>query len=191
MTLIVETGTNVPGAESYVSVADCAAYATARGFTFTADAAGEAALRRATAYIDTTYQSRFPGLRTYRRQQSLEWPRSGAFYPAPQNDVATCYVPSFTGYDASIYGIDAIGVNVIPPEIVNACCLAAVREQEAPNSLLPDLERGGQVLSYRAGTVQVRYANGASPNTVFQAIEAALAPLIGRANGLTARAVRG
>jgi hypothetical protein len=72
--MIVETGTGLNNADSYVSLAEANAYATARawaGWTGT-DAAKEAALVTATSYIDTNY--RFKGsLLTL--TQSLAWPR--------------------------------------------------------------------------------------------------------------------
>jgi len=76
MALIVEDGAGLPNAESYVSVADCQAYATAHGLQFAGEASAlEAALRNATQYLDTAY--------TYRGQrqtdtQALEWPRTVA-----------------------------------------------------------------------------------------------------------------
>lgn len=63
--LIVEDGSGLANAESYVSASDAASYAADRGLTFPASPAdkAEAALRRATAYIDNTYRTRFPGQR--------------------------------------------------------------------------------------------------------------------------------
>ena len=73
MPLIVEDGSGLANADSYVSAADCQAYATAHGLTFDGDAAAlDAALRNATIYLDTAYT--FRGERKT-CEQALEWPR--------------------------------------------------------------------------------------------------------------------
>ena len=75
MALVVEDGTGVTGADSYVSIAEADTYAAANGLTSWASAtaaAKEIALRQATRYVDTRY--RFRGSRLGLRQP-LEWPR--------------------------------------------------------------------------------------------------------------------
>ena len=74
MALIVEDGTGLETAESYVSVADAGTYCTAHNLTAWtgADALKEAALRNATQYIDTTYN--FRSAKSY-QYQALEFPR--------------------------------------------------------------------------------------------------------------------
>ncbi|GAA2867431.1 hypothetical protein GGQ99_001295 [Aminobacter niigataensis] len=142
MPLIVETGSGSPTAESYVSVADAAAYATARGLTFptTPEAAAEQALRRATTWLDGRYRGSFPGSRTNRREQALEWPRINA-------------------YDRSCPP-EYIDKNEIPVEIVNATIEAAVRELAAPGSLSPDVTPGKIKKSAKVGEIAVEYAVG-------------------------------
>jgi hypothetical protein len=124
MALIVETGSGLATAESYVSVADAAEYAAARGLTFpaTPEAAAEQALRRATTWLDGRYRGSFPGSRTNRREQALEWPRINA-------------------YDRSCPP-EYIEKNEIPVEIVNATIEAAIRELKIPGSLSPDVTPG-------------------------------------------------
>lgn len=61
MTLVVEDGSIVSGAESYASVAQADAYFAARGITIWSpllDAEKEQALRRATDYMVQTYRQR-------------------------------------------------------------------------------------------------------------------------------------
>lgn len=73
MPLIVENGAGLATAESYVSVADCMAYAQAHGLAFAGqEPAQEAALRNATIYLDGRYT-----FRGYRKtsEQALAWPR--------------------------------------------------------------------------------------------------------------------
>lgn len=74
MALIVEDGSGLDDAESYVSVADAGTYCTAHGLSAWtgADGVKEAALRNATQYIDTTYN--FRSAKSY-QYQALEFPR--------------------------------------------------------------------------------------------------------------------
>lgn len=166
MALIVETGTGMADAEAYVSVAEVLAYALTRGLAFDqATSMQEAAIVRATAYIDARYGARFPGSKLKSRDQSLRWPR----------------------WDA----LDAEGVLIksdeVPVEIKNATCEAAVRELALPGVLQPDYERGGQIKSLQAGSVQVVYADGATPETVMTSIDNALAGILAprRAGAIT------
>lgn len=87
MALIVEDGSGKIDADSYVSVADCAAYAAAHGLTFAGDEpAKEARLRRATQYIDAQYA--FKG-EEQTDTQALAWPRTVA-NGVPREIVAAC-----------------------------------------------------------------------------------------------------
>ena len=162
MTLIVEDGSNVTGANSYVSVDDCLAYCAARGLSFgtSPTTTGEQALIRATKALDTIYGARFPGYRTNGRDQSLLWPRSEA-------------------YDAEDQTIDT---DEIPQEIIDATCEFASREYDEANSILPDLDRGGDIHSIQAGSVSITYGGNATVATTFRTVDGILAPLLGAAN---------
>lgn len=70
-TIIVEDGTIVANANSYVTEADLASYAADRGITITGDPSE--LLVRATDYLETL---KFIGARET-RDQPLEWPRIG------------------------------------------------------------------------------------------------------------------
>lgn len=74
MSLIMEDGTGRDDAESYVTVAYADTYAIAHGLTAWTgtDAVKEVALRKATQYIDTTYN--FRSAKSY-QYQALEFPR--------------------------------------------------------------------------------------------------------------------
>ena len=90
MAIIVEDGTGLPNAESYVSVSDATAYLTAMGDAEFASAPlddQEAALRRATQYLDTRYT--FIGA-PLTDTQALQWPRSGAPVWPVRGLVAAC-----------------------------------------------------------------------------------------------------
>lgn len=92
MAMVIEDGTGVADAESYVSISEATAYAEKMGHSawLTAsvtDAQREAALRQATAYIDSRY--RFRG-RQSARTQALEWPRDGFAWPQKRVKDACC-----------------------------------------------------------------------------------------------------
>lgn len=73
MTIIVENGTIVSGANSYVSEAELTAYATARGVTLSLDT--EQLLIRAMDYIEAQIYLGYKFTST----QPLQWPRSGVY----------------------------------------------------------------------------------------------------------------
>ncbi len=79
MALVIEDGTGKTDADSYLSLADCDTYHTAKGDFATWDASEDAlqevALRQATAWIDTKFRLRWKGTRT-NETQALTWPRS-------------------------------------------------------------------------------------------------------------------
>lgn len=85
MALVVEDGTGVPGANTYVSLADAIAYALARGVTLPADeTAASVLLIKSMDYIEA-FRSRFQGSKTS-GTQPLQWPRrcveiDGADFP--------------------------------------------------------------------------------------------------------------
>lgn len=166
MALVVEDGTGKSNAESYVSVSDCATYASARGLSFASSPVdlAEQALRRATAFIDGAYGSSFSGERLKHRDQALEWPRAGAV--------------DATGYP--------VAPDSVPIEVKNATCEAAVRELAVPNSLTPDLKRGGMIESVKAGSVAVTYSGAAPASTTFQKIDQIMAALIGKTASFSA-----
>ena len=72
MTLIVEDGSIVSGADSYVSVAEYEAWATARNIEFDSSLV-ESQIVRAMDYIETL---RFIGQKST-KAQTLQWPRVG------------------------------------------------------------------------------------------------------------------
>ncbi len=75
MALIVEDGSIVDNATSYISLADARTYAAARGLTLPADdAAAEAALVRAVDYMEATYYGRWQG-GIVAAEQPRAWPR--------------------------------------------------------------------------------------------------------------------
>ena len=188
--LILEDGTGVLLADSYVAASDVLVYATAHGASFdlTGDVAADAAIRRATQFIDS-YRNRFPGYRSHRRLQGLEWPRIGAF----------TYLSSAGRGDLSYRGVDFdpgyayILNNEIPIEVKKASYEAAIRELADPNSMQPDLERGGQIERLKAGSVEIQYGANARALTTWTVIEGLLSGLLmaGNAGGVSGVLMRG
>lgn len=157
--LVVETGANVSGANGYVTMEACATYAAARGLTFgdSPSTSGEQAIIRATAALDSIYRHALPGYKTNGRSQNLEWPRTAA-------------------YDRE--GL-LIATTEIPTEVIQATCEMAVRELATPNSMMPDLERGGAIKSIRAGSVSIDYGANAASQTTYTIIDGLMTSLLG------------
>lgn len=78
MALVIENGSLVSGATSYVSVAEVRAYATARASNLTAsDPAIEAACIVAMDFLESL-RAEYRGSKVEPATQSLQWPRTGA-----------------------------------------------------------------------------------------------------------------
>lgn len=73
MTIVVEDGSLVSGANSYVTEAELSAYATARGTTLSTDT--EQLLIQAMDYIESL---EFKGFK-WTADQALQWPRAGVY----------------------------------------------------------------------------------------------------------------
>ncbi|MBL8967951.1 MAG: hypothetical protein JNG85_13165 [Spirochaetaceae bacterium] len=152
--IIVEDGTGLATAQSYVSVADCTTYHAARGNAAWAAAATdslrEQALVRATQALDG---KRFRGVRAS-AAQALEWPR-------------------FDAFDDSLYALEGV-----PAKLKAATCEAALIELATPGALSPALERGGAVRREKVGAIETEYASGAPAKTVYSVLEGLLRGLV-------------
>lgn len=141
MALTVETGAGLPDAEAYLSAADASTYHAARGNAAWAeltDGQKEAALRAATAYIDTI--TRYKGARLL-ASQSLEFPR------------------------ASLYDWSGHEVSGVPLRVKHACAELALRASST--SLYTDLARGGKIKSESVGPISTTYADDAPVGTEY------------------------
>lgn len=125
MTLTVETGAGVAGAESYAAIATITAYWAARphdALATTWDAADEpnqeGAAREATAFLDAVWGRYYRGTRKG-RVQGLLWPRSKAL-----DD-------------------DEFQLPALPQEIVSAVCELAARALSG--RLVPDADTAGAI----------------------------------------------
>lgn len=163
MAILVEDGSGLAEAVSYATVEAADAYHSARGNTaWTGSAADkEAALIRATTYIDGVYRLRFLG-HIAALTQALEWPRAYAW--------------------TSDRGV--LPSNAIPRAVVHATCECALREIEAPGSLSPDVSPGEQIVSETVGPLSVDYdgsvASGSTGEVlpILVAVDRALAPVL-------------
>ena len=149
MTLSVETGDGIQGAEAYASIATIGAYWTKRShmalattWSAATDAQKEGAAREASTYLDATFGAFYRGARRG-RLQGLLWPRSDA------KDEAGYSLPD------------------LPSEIVTATCELAARALSAP--LAADIDLGARVKSQtkKVGPIEktTEYFDGGSEAT--------------------------
>jgi hypothetical protein len=103
--LIIEDGSGVPNANSYVSAANARIYASSRQFNNLPadDPTCEGYLLQATTWLEAQYD-RYQGQQTA-FTQALQWPRMNVFINDPFNPLA---------------------VNVIPPQLIAAQVMLAV-----------------------------------------------------------------
>lgn len=85
MTLVIENGTNVTNANSYVSLTDARNYASARGVTLSViDATLEILAIKAMDYIEAK-RDMFKGYKSY-TTQNLQWPRTNVYIDGILNE---------------------------------------------------------------------------------------------------------
>lgn len=157
----------------YGTVAAADAYHAARAnAAWTGDdVAKQAALIRASVYIDGRYrkllasgvwQSLFPGVKTEGRGQAREWPRTGA--------------EDYEGH--------AIPPDQVPVEVEQATYEAALRELVEPGSLSPDFVAASTVKRQKVGPIEEEFsvaagADGAeSVRPVISIIDEMIAPVL-------------
>lgn len=165
MALIVEDGTGLANAASYLSVADATTYHStygSTGWSSATDAAKEAALRRATQYLDARYT--WLGVQTYPSTQALQWPRSN--------------LPGEVYY-----------IGLWPPvRLQHACAELALRA--LTESLYSD-QVDAQVTQKTVGPISVSYAPGSNGGQKrYSVVDDLLRPLTrgGRMSGVVERA---
>ena len=169
MALVVETGAIVPGADSYVSLANARALAASYGLALPADdTEAEAALRNGAVYVGLQEPSMCG--RRVSASQSLAYPRQGV----------------------SLYGF-ALASDVIPPQIVHAQVAAAVEYGEGTD--VRASSDGRVTESERVeGAVTVSYFNNGatgSTTTITAAMDALRPLLCGSVNGASFNVYRG
>lgn len=157
----------------YGTVAAADAYHAARANAAWAgdDVAKQAALIRASVYIDGRYrkllasgvwQSLFPGAKTEGRGQAREWPRTGA------EDYEGHAIPSYQ----------------VPVEVEQATYEAALRELVEPGSLSPDFVAASTVKRQKVGPIEEEFSvaagadGAASVRPVISIIDEMIAPVL-------------
>lgn len=156
MPLIVEDGTGLASAESYISVADATTYHADRGnaawAALASDTVREQLLRKATDYMLQVYGERWLSFRTT-STQALDWPRAYVqLKDAPYGyGSMAAYVPN----------------NVVPVEVKRACAELALAASSG--ELAPALERA--TLSERVGEIAVTYDPNSAEYKRFRAVD--------------------
>lgn len=150
MALIVEDGSIVTGANTYVSEAYADAYFEARNnseWAALSTEQKEAALLYATSWVDSRYS--WPGI-IVDDSQTLSWPRLGA-------------------YDVDLRSISSTS---IPTALLSAVCEAALAHVSA---VLNEVrERGGNLAYAKVDVLEVSYFRGAAAGRTFPYIDAIL-----------------
>ena len=163
MALIVETGAGLANAESYASVAAADSYFAklgSRADLWDAVDDKDAALRGATQYMEQTYRLMWSGTRNT-DAQALSWPRADARSSDKWNYYAN---------------------NVVPTEVVVACCELALEWNTASGLLIQSL--GPEVASESvSGAVSVTYRAGSTRQITYWAAERLLQPLFANSSG--------
>lgn len=153
MALIVEDGSIVAGAESYITVADATSWHSDRGnaaWAALTEAQKEQSLRKATDYMLQVYGMRWKGDRVS-ASQALDWPREGV----------------------EVFGFD-IDADVVPDAVANACAELALRA--ASGDLTPDITR--RTVREKVGPIEVEYDRNAPALPDYQAVDNMLAPYL-------------
>lgn len=148
MAIVVEDGTGLADAESYLSVAAFKAWADAWGKPYGAasDTVIEQKLRQASAYIDTL--ARYKG----QRIGALEFPRTG------------------------LLDWSGLAVTGLPTRVKTACgelAFTALTEE-----LFVNQDRGGKIVSESVGPISVSYAADAPAGKTIVLAAQMLAPYV-------------
>ena len=162
MPFVVEDGTGLPDATSFITLAFFKEYADDRGRDYSAhtDAAIEQAIVRGTFYLSESF--RWKGVRKRLRNnengyQALAWPRYGVYdRESSYYDYArdgTYYGP---GSSYGLYG-SYVDADSIPREVQWATCEAGLYELDNPNALQPAYIAHDRVKMEKAGPVAITY----------------------------------
>ena len=168
MTIIVENGSNVANANSYITVATLRDYATARGVTLPADPACEPLLIKAVDYINS-FRGRYQGTKTY-SDQTMLFPRNGMTI------------------DGETFPKDAI-----PQELKDAQAQAAIY---AATTDLNPITTGAQVVKReKIGPIDTEYSETLAVKFLdsgpsFPLVDVLLEPLFGSQGGFFITTVR-
>jgi hypothetical protein len=160
--LIVEDGTVVPNANTFITDAEFTDYADARGITYPLTAEDrEPLIIKAVDYLQSL-EKKFTGWRTEPTNQTLVYPRTGVY----------------------LYCV-LLGSDAIPQELKNAQCEAALYENSG--ELLTQTSQQN-IASEKLGDLEVSYHSGGSYSHLrLDRVDAYLDPLLKQADGKTVR----
>lgn len=161
MTLTVEDGTGLAGADAFVSVADCESYFSLRGITNPlgsgSDESKEQFIRRATSYVEQHYFGKWKGSQST-ETQALAWPRTGVV----------------------VDGVE-LADDALPVLLVRGTCEVAKLVAQGVD-FFPEQERGNRLrtLTQTVGPISERkaWANDAPSGTVYPIIDQYIKPLL-------------
>lgn len=175
MALIVEDGSVVQGAESYVTVAEFKSYCDARGISYaslTPDLKIEQLARKAFDYMIQKYRGKWNG---YRRDatQVGDWPRSFV------------YVEPFVHGAVGSYPF-LVDENVIPTEIKYGQIELMIRGQS--EDLLPDLGRAES--SVTVGPISITYEKTSDEVPRYTAVDSLFSVFLKSGRGSATSVVR-
>lgn len=158
MALIIEDGTIVANADSYITVIEYNAWADARfGATRTTrpadDTEAEALIYRAMDYFEAQSFQGYTSIET----QPLQWPRVGVY-------IDGYYVES----------------TAIPKEVKTSLYELAYSEEQGNSDLAPV---GQKVKREKADVVEIEYADGSSSTTYNRAVSSAMKKLLASGGG--------
>ena len=172
VTIVVETGLVVTGANSFVSLENFKVHCDNRGRVYT-DVYGDEAVKTGLIKMGD-YLNSLPwkGVKT-NRDNPMCWPRYG-MDTTGWNEI---YQPasSWLGVlDAEGY---YIGTSEVPAEVINAQCEGAWLILTGKD-MEPVLARGGQIKRKKIDVIETEYFAGASPTTEFKAVSNRLRGLL-------------
>jgi hypothetical protein len=159
MAFVVETGAGLSTANSFASVAAADSYVAERGIDGWASlptASKEAALVKATDYLEASYRASWDGFRVS-GTQALSWPRS---------DVIVDEFP--------------VPANIVPLVVVNACIEMALRAV-AGTTLIED--QGQLVIREKVDVIETEYAPFSDPALKYPFVSRMLAPYLLSSSG--------
>jgi hypothetical protein len=148
MAIVVEDGSIVTGANSYVSESDLSSYASARGINLSGDP--EELLIKAMDYIESLS---YIGIK-FSRDQELQWPRVDVW-------IDDYYLDSDT----------------IPQQLKNGLMITAI-EIDSGNNPISTISTSDQTKRKRVGDIEVEYKDGASSSPIIRSISSALYKLL-------------
>ena len=190
--LVVEDGSIVPGANSYVTVAEADAFFQDQ---FDAvwiganDANKKTALIKAGFYMQAKYRMRWHGARVD-AYQSLDWPRRGVaipdfFDPFYRN----IFVPA--GFETTLF----VAENVIPNEVKHAMCILAraTMDSAGVSNIVLQPALGRVTKREKLGELEVEYFEGSAGQrlqTVYWDAQELLRPFLRSESYTTGTVVR-